>query len=766
MSGFGNLLSSLIGGVGKLASSASKNVPTTGQSVYDNARNAGASTGRARYMAQQAEPQTITPSQRTEPSNPFKQMLQTISRYSQEESPQQSYVPQQSAPQIGSSKGSSSGKISSNSDNKKTSESMFKNSEGGKARKQAPWMNAINKSDIPDPLKEILKANGLVATLNTAAPEWAFNPELNPDTVEPIDFSEGNAMPSAEQKSQLTQGEQEQVQKDTAQGFANTVMAASSAIPSLSNLATSVERELGKKAGKKASKKAAKATEKTVEEAVEQSGKEVPKKPTHEMSGAAKNIWDEVFENAAKTNESVAASEARIAEANGNQINPAAIKWAENKAEKTIGKGKDARLFSGALDDASLANTLKSMSPEQQALAERLTENASKNGQILTNADLDRILRLTTRANRRTGMAPGVAGGGFGTIALGAGLAGESGFLPDLSGVAPASENSKKVINPDDPEAGKHPYDEDEMDAAPPGWTGRQLDQKYYGYTPSEISDLWEDQLIDAALNDPGYRSAWEKAGYSDLYNNYVALTSLGDSTDYEDKREVFKDILGLDPENSDLEIQGLQQLFKEAGVINDKMSNEEKLEAVLQKQFVDNLIDPYQWMGDTEYAAANPFSGDELAKKEMEYWRESNMMPILDELVNGLGENSEEFTVEDVMRLANAWNIANQMDYGTQFDPSFWGGEGGFLSEEDQWKWLDRGGTDEEGYTSNVWKPRYQNYSLPDIGNMIQAVYENPKDARYYEDLIEYRDNIDDYLALVAESNDKQKRRVGYKQS
>lgn len=323
-----------------------------------------------------------------------------------------------------------------------------------------------------------------------------------------------------------------------------------------------------------------------------------------------------------------------------------------------------------------------------------------------------------------------------------------------------------KVKNPGDTEAGEHPYDEDYMDAAAPGFTGQELGQTYYGYTPNEINQLLEYQLIDAAINDPTYRANYENAGYLDPYSNYVALTSLDDTNNYDDRREVFRDILGLNPENPDLEIQGLQQIFKEAGTINDDMTDDEKLDAVLYKQFVDNLIDANQWMSNTEYAAANPFGGEDLAKMEMDYWRESGMMPVLDELIGQLGNNSEEFTADDVVRLANAWNVANQMYAGEQFDPSLWGGESGFLSNQDEWKWMDRGGTDEQGYSSNIWKPRYQNYSLPDIGSMMQAIYENPEDARYYEDLIEYRDNIDDYLASVAEETDRQRRRVGRKES
>lgn len=319
-----------------------------------------------------------------------------------------------------------------------------------------------------------------------------------------------------------------------------------------------------------------------------------------------------------------------------------------------------------------------------------------------------------------------------------------------------------------------HP-DEDEMDAAPPGFTGEELSKLYYGYTPSEINNMFEYELINAALADKDYQKALANSGaeWGDLYKTYVDLADLGETTDYSDRTEVFRDMLGLNPERADLEVKGLQQIFKEAGVINDKMSDEEKLEAALAKQYVDNLVDKMQWMNDSEYEAANPFTGNDLAEMFARQWDEQGLLGFPEDTFDNLQNGMDTLDREDIYAMINAGNLANQMEAGVRLDPSKWGGDTGFLNRaggNEDWMWLPVGETEnEEGYSvGDVWKGN-RDYSAQAIGQALLDAYTNPK-ASKYNNLAANADlgtdaDISNYLASIAEKHDKQGRKIGRKE-
>ena len=300
--------------------------------------------------------------------------------------------------------------------------------------------------------------------------------------------------------------------------------------------------------------------------------------------------------------------------------------------------------------------------------------------------------------------------------------------------------------------------------------------QLYYGHTLNELGQMYENDIINAAINDPEYRKLYEEAGYLEPYGSYVNYADLGDSTDYSSREDITRDIFGLNPERRDLEIKGLQQIYKEQGIINDKMTDEEKLQAILEDKFINNRVDPYEWLSNADYESQHPLLGTTLGNEFADYWIENQYIPqqYIDAL-SSLGNDVNTMDAKDIAAMINTGNIANQMMAGTRFDPSLFGGESGYLTgagDKSDWSWLSGDESKDKGLyrPEKGWNANGRDYSAAAIGEALYRAAENPE-AESYWNLSAYGPygidaDMADYLAAMAEQTDKQKRSLGRKET
>ena len=300
--------------------------------------------------------------------------------------------------------------------------------------------------------------------------------------------------------------------------------------------------------------------------------------------------------------------------------------------------------------------------------------------------------------------------------------------------------------------------------------------QLYYGHTLNELGQMYENDIINAAINDPEYRKLYEEAGYLEPYGSYVNYADLGDSTDYSSREDITRDIFGLNPERRDLEIKGLQQIYKEQGIINDKMTDEEKLQAILEDKFINNRVDPYEWLSNADYESQHPLLGTTLGNEFADYWIENQYIPPqYVEALQGLGNDVNTMDAKDIAAMINTGNIANQMMAGTRFDPSLFGGESGYLTgagDKSDWAWLSGDESKDNGLyrPEKGWNANGRDYSAAAIGEALFKAAENPE-AESYWNLSAYGPygidaDMADYLAAMAEQTDKQKRSLGRKET
>lgn len=225
------------------------------------------------------------------------------------------------------------------------------------------------------------------------------------------------------------------------------------------------------------------------------------------------------------------------------------------------------------------------------------------------------------------------------------------------SEVAEQIKNAAKEVNAEKTDEDKAAEDLDEA-------------IKYYisearpeGYTKDDLSNMYEDAIYNAAMANEDYRKLFDEAGYGD-YGSYAAYGSLGDTLDYDSRREITRDIFGLDDTQPDLEIQGLKDIYFENGTINDKMTPDEMLDAILEAHWgAGNIINPYQWMTDEAYQAANPFNGSSAAAGYTDYWQQSEMLPA--DVFANLSGDWGQLDDTDFATLVAAGNILNQINNG-----------------------------------------------------------------------------------------------------
>lgn len=365
------------------------------------------------------------------------------------------------------------------------------------------------------------------------------------------------------------------------------------------------------------------------------------------------------------------------------------------------------------------------------------------------------------------------------TAALGAsGVAGTAGrFIPALllgggGAISSASidDSSKKVAK------------EREL-AKTATEAGIAPEELIYGKTPEEISKMYEDAIYDLAMQDETYRQAFNDAGYGDLYGSYAAYGSLGDTNDYSSRRDVTRDVFGLNDEGDNaLEIKGLKDIYKENGVINDDMTNEEMLEAILDAHWgAGNIIDPYQWLYDASYQQANPFAGTTAGDAYAQYWLDSGFIPALqegsDNVFAGLGNGWDQLDNADLAALINAGNVINQANSGMQFTDQdlaaltsvfgegFEGRGGG--GDRALFAYLPEGASENEGYNSREWNGNGKSYSAQ---NIMQAIAEASQgNYNYLNPYLKYDlalgdSDMTDAVMAAIEANDRQQRKIGRK--
>lgn len=268
--------------------------------------------------------------------------------------------------------------------------------------------------------------------------------------------------------------------------------------------------------------------------------------------------------------------------------------------------------------------------------------------------------------------------------------------------------------------------------------------QLYYGLTRDQINQMYEDAIYNAAMADENYRKLFDEAGYGD-YGSYAAYGSLGDTLDYDSRREITRDIFGLDDTQPDLEIQGLKDIYYENGVINDKMTPDEMLDAILEAHWgADNIINPYQWMTDEAYQAANPFNGSSAASGYTDYWQQSEMLP--NDVFANLSGDWGQLDDTDFATLVAAGNILNQINNGWKpSDADLEAMSQLFQNAGDlaSFAYLPDDGSESE-YKGREWNAnRYANaYSMPQLLQAVAAA--NDKDD--YSGLNPY---VDSNMAL-----------------
>lgn len=137
------------------------------------------------------------------------------------------------------------------------------------------------------------------------------------------------------------------------------------------------------------------------------------------------------------------------------------------------------------------------------------------------------------------------------------------------------------------------------------------------GLDDAALASMYEDELFDLAMENEEYKELLREAGYGD-FTSWLGYANLGDNLDYGSTRyNVTRDLYGLNPDRQDLAIQELNEKYKRAGVINDEMTEEEAVRAIMNRHWDDeHIIDPRRWAYDEAYQAAHPFEGSSVAEK------------------------------------------------------------------------------------------------------------------------------------------------------
>lgn len=253
-----------------------------------------------------------------------------------------------------------------------------------------------------------------------------------------------------------------------------------------------------------------------------------------------------------------------------------------------------------------------------------------------------------------------------------------------------------------------------------------------YGVPVDELNRMYEYEIYNKAMEDKAYRDAFVNR-YGDTFNNFAAYGNLGNDLDYNsNRRDVTRDIFGLNDEGlNDLEIQGLKDIYFENGTINEDMTNDEMLDAILNYHWgADNIINPNQWMNNSDYQAAHALMGPDIAKQYWDYWVDNGYLGLDDtgNAFSGLGNDWDKLDMKDLSAYINAGNLINLAnEYGyvpTDADMEKISDVFGEAGDKSRFTWMPEGaGTKEMNgrtYSPQEWNPGSLNYSSEEILNAL----------------------------------------------
>jgi len=253
-----------------------------------------------------------------------------------------------------------------------------------------------------------------------------------------------------------------------------------------------------------------------------------------------------------------------------------------------------------------------------------------------------------------------------------------------------------------------------------------------YGVPVDELNRMYEYQIYNKAMEDKAYRDAFVNR-YGDTFKDFAAYGNLGNDLDYNsNRRDVTRDIFGLNDDGAnDLEIQGLKDIYFENGTINEDMTNEEMLDAILNYHWgADNIINPYQWMNDSDYEAAHALMGPDIAQQYWDYWIDNGYLGLDDtgNAFSGLGNDWDKLDMKDLSAYINAGNLINLAnEYGyvpTDADMEKISDVFGRAGDKSRFTWMPENADTKEmngrTYSPQEWNPGSLNYSSEEIVNAL----------------------------------------------
>lgn len=297
---------------------------------------------------------------------------------------------------------------------------------------------------------------------------------------------------------------------------------------------------------------------------------------------------------------------------------------------------------------------------------------------------------------------------------------------------------------------------------------GIPVSELVYGVAPSALAQMYEDEIYDLAMaNDEQLRNK-----YGNQFGSYLDYSFLGDTTNYDDRRDVTRDIFGLNEGDNPYEIKGLKDIYFENGTINNDMTNEEMLDAILNRHFgAEYLIDPNLWLNNAEYQASHQLGGSvDYGTAFLNRLLDNGYFPVTagTNIFEGI-KNLDSLDNDDFVALLNAGDIINRANSGKQFDDkdlqdiSNWLGS---LGDRASFAFLPEGANENNGYYGHEWNSRGRKYDSQSVKNAIFAAGTNPNRGVYdnLEAFTPYGIDVDmaDAIMEAIEKNDKQGRKIG----
>lgn len=231
------------------------------------------------------------------------------------------------------------------------------------------------------------------------------------------------------------------------------------------------------------------------------------------------------------------------------------------------------------------------------------------------------------------------------------------------------------------------------------------------GMTPEAWAGLSQREQYNKALEDQALRDYYQRTYGDNIVGDlgYEYFRDLGEASSYQDKHDLVRDLFGYNRDaegNSQYGINGWQDLAADSinGIGN--MEDEEAIQAIMEYMWgAGNIIDPYQYIQDSNYQKLHSLGSDDAANFMGQYFGQNyfngpgvenflgtiktqngeQMYPMLDNA--DLGEwimagnllanpNVANYTEDDMTRLSNLLGL---------------GGENqlfGFVNDDDNMNW------------------------------------------------------------------------------